>query len=87
MWCWGGSFGGVWTCVVEQVKETVSSEGLQMKGPTLTYRYSLERPHSVPMQSHLGSVVLFLISIAWLGTKFFGTFTRIVGKVYNLYRV
>ena len=27
MWCWGGSFGGVWACVVEQVKEAVSSKG------------------------------------------------------------
>ena len=60
MWCWGGSFGGVWACVVEQVKETVSSKGLQLLGPTLTYRNSLERPRSVPMQSHLGSVVLCL---------------------------
>ena len=40
------------------------------------------------MQSHLGSVVLCLISTyAWLGSKFFGTFTRIVVKVYNLCRV
>ena len=53
MWCWGGSFGGVWACVVEQVKEAVSSEGLQLLGPTLTYRNSLEKPRSVPMQSHL----------------------------------
>ena len=49
MWCWGGSFGGVWVCVVEQVKEAASSEGLQLLGPTLTYRDSLERPCSVPM--------------------------------------
>ena len=40
------------------------------------------------MQSHLGSVVLCLISTyAWLGSKFFETFTRIVVKVYNLCRV
>ena len=40
------------------------------------------------MQSHLESVVLCLISTyAWLGSKFFGTFTRIVVKVYNLCRV
>ena len=40
------------------------------------------------MQSHLRSVVLCLISTyAWLGSKFFGTFTRIVVKVYNLCRV
>jgi hypothetical protein len=32
------------------------------------------------MQSHLGSVVWCLGSIAWLGLKFFGTFTRLVGK-------
>ena len=85
MWCWGGSFGGVWVCVVEQVKEAASSEGLHLLGPTLIYRNSLERPRSVPMQSHLGSVVLCLIStFAWLGSKFFETFTRIVVKVYNL---
>ena len=39
------------------------------------------------MQSHLGSVVLCLASIAWLGPKFFGAFTRLVVKVYNLCRV
>ena len=39
------------------------------------------------MQSHLGSVVLCLISTAWLGPKFFRTFMRLVGKVYNLCRV
>jgi hypothetical protein len=32
------------------------------------------------MQSHLGSVVWCLGSITWLGLKFFGTFTRLVGK-------
>ena len=53
MWCWGGLFGGVWACVMEQVKEAVSSEGLQLQGPTPTYRNSLERPRNVPMQSHL----------------------------------
>ena len=49
-------------CVVEQVKEVASSEGLQLLRPTLTYRDSLERPRSVPMQSHLESVVLCLAS-------------------------
>ena len=39
---------------MEQEKEAASSEGLQLLGPTLTYRDSLERPRSVPMQSHLG---------------------------------
>jgi hypothetical protein len=43
---------------VEQVKEAASSEGLQLLGPTLIYRDSLERPRSVPMQPYLGSVVL-----------------------------
>jgi hypothetical protein len=37
------------------------------------------------MQSHLGSVVWCLDSIARLGPKFFGTFMRLVVKVYNLY--
>ena len=32
------------------------------------------------MQSHLGSVVWCLVSTAWLGSKFFGAFTRLVGK-------
>ena len=73
---------------MERVKEVVSSEGPQRQGPTHTYRDSLEGPRSVPMQSHLGNVVLCLISTyAWLGSKFFGTFTRIVVKVYNLCRV
>ena len=31
------------------------------------------------MQSHIGSVVLCLARIAWLGLKFFEAFTRIVG--------
>jgi hypothetical protein len=39
------------------------------------------------MQSHLGSVVGCLISIAWLGLKLFGVFTQLVVKVYNLCRV
>ena len=70
------------------MKEAASSEGHQMLASTLTYRNSLERPRSVPMQSHLGSVVLCLISTyTWLGSKFFGTFTRIVVKMYNLCRV
>ena len=69
------------------MKEASSSEVPQKKGPVRTYSDSLERPRSVPMQSHLGSVVLCLASTAWLGSKFFGTFTRIVGKVYNLCRV
>ena len=73
---------------MERVKEAVSSEGPQRQGPTYTYSDSLERPRSVPMQSHLGSMVLYLVSTyAWLGSKFFGTFTRIVVKVYNLCKV
>ena len=67
MWCWGGSFGGVWACVVEQVKEAASSEGLQLWGSTLTYKDSLEMPRSVPMQPYLGSVVLCLINTCVVG--------------------
>ena len=48
--------------LMERVKEAVSSEGPQRQGPTHTYRNSLERPRSVPMQSHLGSVILCLAS-------------------------
>ena len=47
---------------MERVKEAVSSEGPQRQGPTHTYRDSSERPRSVPMQSHLRSVVLCLAS-------------------------
>jgi hypothetical protein len=36
---------------------------------------------------NLGSVVWCLANTAWLGPKFFGAFTLLVGKVYNLYRV
>ena len=82
----GGFFG--LSCFEERVKEALSSEAPQKKGPVRTYSDSLERPRSVPMQSHLGSVVLCLINTyAWLGSKFFRTFTRIVVKVYNLCRV
>ena len=44
------------------MKEAASSEGPQRQGPTHTYRDSSERPRSVPMQSHIGSVVLCLAS-------------------------
>jgi hypothetical protein len=39
------------------------------------------------MQPHLGSVVWCLAGIAWLGSKFFGAFTLLLVKVYNLCRV
>ena len=54
---------------MEQVKEAASSEGLQLLGPTLTYRDSLERPRSVPMQPYLRSVVLCLINTCVVGFK------------------
>ena len=44
----------------ERVKEASSSEVPQKNGPVRTYSDSLESPRSVPMQSHLGSVVLCL---------------------------
>ena len=44
------------------MKKAASSEGPQRQGPTHTYMDSSERPRSVPMQSHLGSVVLCLAS-------------------------
>ena len=50
------------SCFEERVKEASSSEVPQKKGPVRTYSDSLERPHSVPMQSHLGSVILCLVS-------------------------
>jgi hypothetical protein len=34
----------------------------------------------VPMQSHLRSVIWCLANTAWLGPKFFGAFTLLVGK-------
>ena len=49
-------------CFEERVKEASSSEAPQKKGPMRTYSDSLERPRSVPIQSHLGSVVLCLAS-------------------------
>ena len=48
----GGFFG--LSCFEERVKEASSSEAPQKKGPVRTYSDSLERPRSVPMQSHLG---------------------------------
>jgi protein-S-isoprenylcysteine O-methyltransferase Ste14 len=39
------------------------------------------------MKLHLGSVVWYLANTAWLGSKFFGAFTLLVVKVYNLCRV
>ena len=54
---------------MEQEKEAVSSEGLQLLGPTLTYRDSLKKPRSVPMQPYLGSVVLCLINTCVVGFK------------------
>ena len=54
---------------MEQVKEVASSEGLQLLGPTLTYRDFLERPRSVPMQPYLGSMILCLINTCMVGFK------------------
>ena len=65
---------------MEQVKEAASSEGLQLLGPTLTYRDSLERPRSVPMQPYLGSVVLCLISTCMVGFKVFRNFYANCGE-------
>ena len=41
------------SCFEERVKEASSSEVPQKKGPVRTYSDSLEKPRSVPMQSHL----------------------------------
>ena len=41
------------SCFEERVKEASSSEEPQKKGPVRTYSDSLEKPRSVPMQSHL----------------------------------
>ena len=48
--------------------------------PAHTYRNSLERPHSVPMQSHLGSVVLCLISTCVVGFKVLRNFYANCGE-------
>jgi len=56
----GGFFG--LSCFEERVNEASSSEAPQKKGPVRTYSDSLERPRSVPMQSHLERVVLCLAS-------------------------
>ena len=65
---------------MEQVKEAASSEGLQLLGPTLTYRDSLERPRSVPMQPYLGSVVLCLSSTCVVGFKVIRNFYANCGE-------
>ena len=65
---------------MERVKEAVSSEGPQKQGPTHTYRDSSERPHSVPMQSHLGSVVLCLASTLRVGFKVLWNFYANCGE-------
>ena len=46
----------------KRVKEALSSELPQKKRPMRTYSDSLEKPRSVPMQSHLESVILCLAS-------------------------
>ena len=55
MSCLGRLIGGFFGLLSfeERVKEASSSEVLQKKGPVRTYSDSLERPRSVPMQSHL----------------------------------
>ena len=65
---------------MEQEKEAASSEGLQLLGPTLTYRDSLERPRSVPMQAYLGSVVLCLINTCMVGFKVLQNFNANCGE-------
>ena len=62
MSCLGRLIGGFFrlSSFEERVKEASSSEVPQKKGPVRTYSDSLERSRSVPMQSHLGSVVLCL---------------------------
>ena len=41
------------SCFEERVKEALSSEAPQKKGPVRTCSDSLEKPRSVPMQSYL----------------------------------
>ena len=65
---------------MERVKEAASSEGLQILGPTLTYRDSLERPRSVPMQPYIGSVVLCLINTCVVGFKVLRNFYANCGE-------
>ena len=54
---------------MERVNEAVSSDGPLRQGPTHTYRDSLEKPRSVPIQSRLGSVILCLASTRVVGFK------------------
>ena len=65
---------------MEQEKEAAYSEGLQLLGPTLTYRDSLERPRSVPMQPYFGSVVLCLINTCVVGFKVLRSFYANCGE-------
>jgi len=62
------------------VKEALSSEAPQKKGPVRTYSDSLEKPRSESLATHQRKCLRALQTRAtWE--------TRIVGKVYNLCRV
>ena len=73
---------------MERVKEAASSEGPHGRDQHIHIGI-LYKGLVASICNHTSeSVVLCLASTyAWLGSKFFGTFTRIVVKVYNLFRV
>ena len=63
------------------MKEASSSEVPQKKGQMRTYSDSLEKPRSVPMQSHLGGVVLCLISTCVVGFEVLQNFYANCGEI------
>ena len=68
------------SCFEERVKEALSSEAPQKKGPVCTYSDSLEKPRSESLATHQRKCLRALqIQATWE--------TRVVGKVYNLCRV
>ena len=64
MSCLGRLIGGFWVIDIWGAGEGsfVFWGTAESKGPVRTYSDSLEKPRSIPMQSHLGSVVLCLAS-------------------------
>ena len=73
---------------MERVKEAAFSEGPHGRDQHIHIGILCKGLVASLCNHTLGFRVLCLINTyAWLGSKFFGTFTRIVVKVYNLCRV
>ena len=87
MWCWGGSFGGVWACVVEWRRKLCLLRYWKCRDQHL--HIGILWKGLVAFLCNHTSEVWYCAWAAhvWLGSKLFRTFTRIVVKVYNLCRV